>query len=125
MFINLIKVHGITFGRRIYIWPELIFVDEEKRHRISKKLASHEVTHVLQYKKHGFPGFFYNYLKNYWGNLRNKKKWDLDSRHEAYCEIPFEVEARDAADKFCEWIKKREGAENGFGGQNEENSQYL
>ncbi len=102
-FTHFIKVHGITFGCRIFILPALISVNDENKPKLSEKLAAHEITHSLQYQKHGFIGFFYNYLTSYLKNLRNKKKWDLDSRQEAYLEIPFEVEARDAADKFVEW----------------------
>lgn len=104
-FINIIKVHGITFGRRIFIWPELINFDPHKK-GISCQLAAHEATHVIQYHKHGLVGFLYKYLKNYWKNLQTKPIWDLDARQEAYRQIEFEIEARDAAEKFYQWLPR-------------------
>lgn len=106
-FTYFIKVHGITFGCRIFIMPALISANHKSEPRLSEKLAAHEITHSLQYRKHGFFGFFYNYLRSFIRNLRTKKKWDLDSRQEAYLEIPFEIEARDAAEKFVEWNTRK------------------
>ena len=106
-FTHLIKVHGITLGCRIFILPALISVNTARQPRLSENLAAHEITHSLQFKKHGFIGFFYNYLASFWKNLRKKKKWDLHARQEAYLEIPFEIEARDAAEKFVEWNDRR------------------
>ncbi len=106
-FTYFIKVHGITFGRRIFILPALISVNNLDEPRLSEQLAAHEITHVIQYQKHGFYGFFFNYLKCYVNNLRGKKKWDLNSRQEAYFDIPFEIEARDAAMKFAEWNREK------------------
>jgi hypothetical protein len=102
-FTYFVKVHGITFGRRIFILPALISINNSDEPRLSEQLAAHEITHVIQYQKHGFIGFFYNYLKCYINNLRCKKRWDLNSRQAAYFEIPFEIQARDAAMKFAEW----------------------
>lgn len=107
VFTYFIKVHGITFGRRIFILPALISVNRSNEPRLSEQLAAHEITHVIQYQKHGFIGFFYNYLKCYINNLQCKKKWDLNSRQEAYFEIPFEIQARDAATKFAEWNSEK------------------
>lgn len=107
MFTWIIKVHGITFGRRIYIRPALISVNTANNLKLSENLAAHEIAHVLQYKKHGFIGFFYIYLKSFWGNLWEKRKWDLFSRQEAYLEIPFEVEARSIASSFEIWNRDR------------------
>lgn len=113
-FTYFIKVHGITFGRRIFILPELISVNHAAEPRLSEKLAAHEITHTLQYRKHGIFGFFYRYLSSFIENLRKKKKWDLISRQEAYWEIPFEVQAREVAEKFVEWNceKRRLETEN-------------
>lgn len=102
-FTYFIKVHGITLGRRIFILPKLISINHAAEPRLSEKLAAHEITHTLQYQKYGFFGFFYNYFKSFLSNLRNKKKWDLMSRQEAYRDIPFEIQAREVADKFVEW----------------------
>lgn len=103
---KLTGVFGITFGRFIFIKPDLIHRPETDKSFISKKLMAHEATHVLQYARLGWLGFFYTYLKAYWIELKKKKKWDFNSRMEAYLEIPHEVEARICADKFVEWCEK-------------------
>jgi hypothetical protein len=100
---KILQVHGITFGRNIFIMPNLIDMDFERRRKLSLELAAHEIVHVLQYKKEGFLKFFYKYLTNYWKNLRRKKDWSANSRHEAYREIPFEREAREIAAEFVVW----------------------
>jgi hypothetical protein len=71
--------------------------------KLPEGLAAHEVTHTLQYKREGFFKFFYKYLTSFWRNLRKRKSWDIISRQEAYLEIPFEIEAREVAEKFIEW----------------------
>lgn len=103
---RLIKVNGITFGRRIFILPELISLNASRRRRIPEDLAAHEIMHVIQYRRNGFIKFLYVYLRDYWRNLRRREKWDSASRRLAYLEIPFEIEARDAAQKFLEWKEK-------------------
>jgi Domain of unknown function (DUF4157) len=103
IFTSILQVHGITFGRHIFIMPDLIERDFESRKKLSLELVAHEIVHVLQYKKDGFIKFFYKYLLSYWQNLRRKNDWKLKSRHEAYLEIPFEIEARDIAAKFVKW----------------------
>src|SRR5262245_31241729 len=53
-------------------------------------LLAHEITHCLQYRKHGTWSFRRLYLAAYFKNrLRGM------SRREAYLNIPFEVEARE------------------------------
>ena len=100
---NLISVHGITFGSRIFIKPVLISLNRNNLPKLPEDLVAHEITHVLQYRREGFLKFFYKYLTSYWRNLRQKKNWNAFSRQEAYLEIPFEIEARRAAEKFIEW----------------------
>ena len=100
---DLVGVHGITFGRRIFIKPQILSLNQNNLLRLPEDLAAHEITHVLQYSRIGFVGFFYKYLTDYWRNLSKKKKWNSDSRHEAYLEIPFEIEARKVAAQFVEW----------------------
>ncbi|MEK7724056.1 MAG: DUF4157 domain-containing protein [Acidobacteriota bacterium] len=102
---KLIGVDGITIGRRIIIKPKLIKPDENNRFCMSKNLLSHEVTHVLQYQKLGFLSFLYKYFSDYFINLKSRKKLNATARLESYWEIPHEIEARDAAKKFVEWIK--------------------
>jgi hypothetical protein len=107
IFTFILQVHGITFGRHIFIMPDLIAKDFENRRRLSLELAAHEIAHVLQYKKEGFIGFFYKYLASYWRNLRRKNDWNAQSRHEAYREIPFEKEAREIAAEFVRWNRNK------------------
>ncbi len=106
-FTKMIGVHGITFGRRIFILPELVGQNHLNQSRLSESLAAHEITHLLQYRKYGFFGFFYRYLGSYWKNLWQKEKWDLESRQLSYLEIQFEVEAREVAGEFVKWNQKR------------------
>ncbi len=107
IFTLILKVHGITFGRHIFIMPDLIAMDFENRRKLSLEFAAHEIVHVLQYKKEGFIKFSCKYVGDYWRNLRRKKRWDADSRHEAYLEIPFEKEAREIAARFVEWNRNK------------------
>ncbi len=107
MFTLILHVHGITFGRHIFIKPKLITKDFENRRKLSLELVAHEIVHVLQYKKEGTIKFFYKYLTSYWRNLQTKKNWNADSRLEAYREIPFEREAREIAAKFVEWNRNK------------------
>ncbi len=104
---QILQVHGITFGKHIFIMPDSISKDFENRRKLSLELAAHEIVHVLQYKKEGFIKFFYKYLSSYWRNLRRKNDWSARSRHEAYREIPFEKEARKIAAEFVEWTRNR------------------
>ena len=104
---NLISVHGITFGKRIFIAPRLVSLNQKKLPKLPESLAAHEITHVLQYRQEGFVKFFYKYLRDFCRNLKKKEKWDSDSQQQAYLEIPFEIEAREAAACFIEWKKNR------------------
>jgi hypothetical protein len=103
-----LSVHGITFGRHIFIKPSLISRNSKQKLSMSKELLAHEATHVLQYDKLGFLIFFYTYLKGYLAALKRKPKWDFQSRLEAYWEIPQEQEARECAAKFIEWSARSE-----------------
>jgi hypothetical protein len=99
----LISVHGITFGRRIFITSGLLSFNQNNLLKLPEDLAAHEITHVLQYRREGFIKFFYKYLTSFWRNLQKRKQWDAVSRQNAYLEIPFEIEARRVAAKFVEW----------------------
>lgn len=96
--------HGITFGRHIFIRPDIACRNSKNHLTIPKDLLVHELTHTLQYEKQGFFGFLFSYLKAYLSNLRGKKKWDIYSRVESYLQIPHEIEARDSAERFVEWF---------------------
>ena len=100
---NLINVHGITFGRRVFIKPILLTLNQNDLPKLPEDLVAHEIMHVLQYRREGIFNFFYKYISDYWKNLRRKKNWGAYSRQEAYLEIPFEIEARCAAESFVEW----------------------
>lgn len=104
---NAISVHGITFGRRIFITPKLIALNQQNFLKLPADLIAHEITHTLQYKKEGFVGFLSKYLRSYWRNLREQGKWDARARRQAYLDIPFEIEARAVAEKFVEWNDER------------------
>ena len=100
---SLISVHGVTFGKRVFIKPMLISLNRNNLPKLPEDLVAHEITHVLQYHREGFFKFIYKYSMDYLRNLRKKKNWNAFSRHEAYLEIPFEIEARSTAAKFVEW----------------------
>ena len=76
---------GITLGRHIYITSRLFDADGE----LPLSLVIHEVTHVAQYLRDGYPGFLTRYVKDYISNLAR----GMNDR-EAYLAIPHEVEAR-------------------------------
>lgn len=103
---KLTSVLAITFGSFIFVKPDLITRDAKNALCISKELLAHEIAHVLQYRKLGWFGFVYTYLKGYWKALKTKEKWDFNSRTQAYLEIPHEVEARTCAVEFIEWRRK-------------------
>lgn len=103
---KIFKIYGVTFGRHIFIKPDLLYWNLNRQLCISKELLAHETAHVLQYQKLGWLLFFYTYLKGYLRALRQKEKWDFNSRQESYLEIPHEVEARVCAAKFTEWSGK-------------------
>jgi len=105
-FTRLISVHGITFGRRIYIKPKFLSLNQNNLLKLPEELVVHEITHTLQYKREGFLRFFYKYLTSFWHNLQKKEKWDGGARHKAYLDIPFEIEARAVAARFVEWNKE-------------------
>lgn len=97
---TVLKVNGIAIGRHIFIQPHLTWRDSENRLFAPKALIAHELTHSMQYFRQGFFGFLKSYLGNYWKLLRKSKKWDFDSRMQAYLDIPQEIEARQAARVF-------------------------
>lgn len=110
---GVISVHGVTVGRRIFITPQLLSFNRNNFRKLPEDLVVHEITHVIQYRREGFVRFFYQYLTDYWRNLKKKKKWNQTARHEAYLEISLEIEARHAAAQFVEWNKTR-SAERGI-----------
>lgn len=100
---GMLKVHGITFGSRIFILPDLINTSINGEKKLSENLAAHEITHSIQYAKDGAIKFLYNYLKSYFSNLRRQGSYGLEARQQAYLQIPYEIEARETAEKFVQW----------------------
>lgn len=103
LFTQLLRIEGITIGKRIFIFPKNFWRSETDKLRLNEGLAVHEIAHVLQYQREGFFGFLYKYLSDYWRNLRSLKKYDAFSRSMAYQNISFEREARETERKFREW----------------------
>lgn len=100
---KLLAVHGVTFGRHVFVRPRLTKRNKSDRLCVSKMLLAHEATHVLQYQREGFFRFLTAYFKDYYRGMRRKKKWNSTAHFQAYFELPHEVEARDAAARFIEW----------------------
>lgn len=112
-FLTLISgSNGITFGKRVFIMPELLTLNSNNHKKLPEDLIVHEIMHVIQYQKEGFLKFLYLYLRDYWTNLRKQEKWDAYSRQQAYLMIPFEIEAREAAKEFLEWNENRLNVNN-------------
>lgn len=107
--VKLINIEGITIGKRIFIKPQNVTLNSKAKPKLPELLAAHEIVHVLQYQRLGLFRFLAEYLRDYYKNLRLKAKWDLTARHEAYLEIPFEIEARKIADEFVRWNIKNDG----------------
>lgn len=92
-------VDGITFGRHIFIRPKYL---QKRQNKLiaPKDLMAHELAHTIQYSRTGAIPFFMSYIGEFFRALRRKRKWDFQSRVEAYLEIPHEIEARDCAAAF-------------------------
>lgn len=103
------NISAITFGRRVFIRPELIKEEPEGRLLAPAWLVAHETTHVLQYERAGFAGFLLRYLLDYWHSLRRKKKWNAAARMEAYHAIKMECAAREAEDAYAVWAERQVG----------------
>ena len=77
---RIFKASAVTLGSHIFY--------VQTRNQISPRLRRHEMVHVEQYRKDGFFGFLYRYLKTYF-KLRMQGK----SHIIAYYSIPYEEEA--------------------------------
>ena len=76
------------FGARAITFGKHIFYTETNP---PPWLVRHEMKHVEQYQKHGFMGFLFIYINDYLkGRLQGLSDYD------AYLNIPFEIEAREA-----------------------------
>lgn len=80
---------GMTVGRFVLLRGDQIS-------RRGSKLMAHELVHVRQFSELGpvrfLVGYFGSYLKNLW-RTRNHRQ--------AYLDIPFEIEAREEADRWA------------------------
>ena len=77
---RIFKASAVTLGSHIFYG--------QAQNQVSARLRRHEMVHVEQYKKDGFFGFLYRYLKTYF-KLRMQGK----SHIIAYYSIPYEEEA--------------------------------
>jgi Domain of unknown function (DUF4157) len=84
-----LRVHGIVFGRRIFLSPGAAQLCAGETEPAGVFLA-HEVCHVLQYRRLGFWKFLMAYAA---GFLRAGR---------SYARIPFEVEAFETERRFRE-----------------------
>ena len=103
IFTSLMRIHGITIGGKIFIAPELLFINSNGQKSMPDDLTVHEIMHVLQYRKKGFWHFLFDYFREYALNLRSEKSFGGRARNSAYFNIPDEREARDAAACFLNW----------------------
>jgi hypothetical protein len=100
---------AITFGRRIFVAPKVVKLDEGKRRTIPAALVAHEATHVVQYSAAGFAGFLVLYLSEYWRGLREQKQGlSKAARKAAYFGIKQEREAYEAEAAYASWKSKDE-----------------
>jgi hypothetical protein len=104
------KIGAITFGRRIFINPELIERKRKGRWTAPAWLIAHETTHVLQYERTGFAGFLVAYLLDYWRSLRRQKRWDAAARMQAYRAIKVECTAREAELAYAAWALEKDSS---------------
>ncbi len=102
------KITAITFGRHIIVASKMVVRDESGRLSIPGWLIAHEATHVWQYKRAGFLGFLFSYLRGYWRALRGKRMWSGEARMAAYLAIEEECDARETEAAFMDWIDRGE-----------------
>lgn len=108
---SFLRIHGITIGRKIFIAPELLFVNSNGEAALPDDLTVHEIAHALQYQQEGFITFLFKYFAEYFRNLKSHGKFDQSSRNSAYYDISYEREARRAAANFLDWQRKKAGGE--------------
>lgn len=107
---HIIGVHGITLGRSVIILPSLVSLNRKNQKKLPEDLIVHEIMHVIQYRNLGHARFLYQYLKFYWTNLRQTGEWNFAARRRAYLDIPFEIEARAAAEEYLRWKEEQKSA---------------
>lgn len=83
-------IRAMTQGKMIFVDPELMTGHRDELAR----LVVHELIHVRQYVAVGYVGFTVRYLIEYWkGRVGGK------SPAQAYRDIPYELEARQLAER--------------------------
>ncbi|HMF58575.1 MAG TPA: DUF4157 domain-containing protein [Pyrinomonadaceae bacterium] len=104
-------INAITFGRHVFVNPDLVEKDEGGLLRAPAWLIAHETTHVLQYERAGSLGFLIRYLSDYLLALRELRwKMDKDTKMQAYHAIRVEQEALAAEHAFRRWKDDEAGA---------------
>ena len=101
------RIGAITFGRHIFIAPDMIKRNESGSLTVPGWLLAHEATHVWQYQLAGFIGFLSSYLSEYWRALREQGKWDSDARTKAYLAISQERDARESEAFYSTWVAEK------------------
>lgn len=94
----------------ITLYPFIIIYENHWKplhHTAKARLITHELEHFRQQEEDGVIPFYWTYLNDY---LKNKKKGQ--SEHNAYWNIPYELEARESADKYWESEKKFQKTNN-------------
>jgi hypothetical protein len=89
-------VLAITLGSRVYVDPSVAELPADR----ATAILRHEITHVNQYRRHGFVPFLYRYAFEY---VRNRLS-GLNAAS-AYARISFEQEAF-AAEQIIEPVEK-------------------
>lgn len=107
LIVGLTGADGITFGRRVYLVKRVVSKNERKLRMVDEELAVHEIAHTIQYRRDGFFGFLWNYLRSYVANLRKRGEFGSRARAFAYYNIPYEIEAREIAASFVNWSRDR------------------
>ena len=90
---HLFKARAITFNKHIFYTES----------NPPEWLIRHELKHAEQYAKHGIVVFLLTYIIDY---LKGRLKGLSD--YEAYLNIPFEIEAREAEQRGGDYDKTKE-----------------
>lgn len=96
-------IGAITFGRHVFVAPEMLWRGGDDRWVLSAELAVHETTHVLQYRLLGIAPFLFLYLRDYARALGSGAGGARERHRAAYLAIRFEVEARVAEEVYVAW----------------------
>lgn len=96
LLMRVLKMGAITFGRHVFVAPQMLEREDNGRVGVPGWLVVHEAVHVLQYERAGYLRFFFNYLRGYWQALRAGGRWDAVGRMDAYMAIAEERAAREA-----------------------------